>query len=147
MTHHESVIATFGRLLIAAIFLFSGVGKILAPTMTQAYIAAAALPLPLAAYLIAIVVEIGGSILLILGFKARLVAMVMATFSVATAFSFHHNFVDPDQQMHFLKNISMAGGLLQVAAFGAGALSLDARLAVPSAQADKSSGSGLLTEL
>jgi len=130
MTHYESAIATFGRLLVAAIFLFSGVGKILAPGMTQGYIASAGLPLPVAAYLIAIIVEIGGSILLIVGFKARWIALGLAIFSVATALSFHYNLADPNQQIHFLKNIAMAGGLLQVVAFGAGPLSIDARLAV-----------------
>jgi putative oxidoreductase len=97
--------------------------------MTQGYIASAGLPLPVAAYVIAIIVEIGGSILLIVGFKARWIALGLAIFSVATALSFHYNFADPNQQMHLLKNIAMAGCLLQVVAFGAGPLSLDARLA------------------
>jgi putative oxidoreductase len=48
-------------------------------------------------------------------------------FSLATAISFHSNFADQNQMIHFLKNVMMAGGLLQIAAFGAGALSLDNR--------------------
>jgi putative oxidoreductase len=130
MNTSAAAIATFGRLLIAVIFLFSGTSKILAPSMTQAYIASAGLPFPIAAYFIAIAIEIGGGILLVLGFKARLIALAVAIFSVATAIGFHHNFADPDQLMHFLKNISMAGGLLQVTAFGGGAFCIDA-LGVP----------------
>jgi len=79
------------------------------------------------AYLIAVVIEVGGGVLLLLGLQTRLAALVMAVFSVATALSFHHDFADQNQMIHFLKNIAMAGGLLQVVAFGAGALSLDGR--------------------
>jgi putative oxidoreductase len=132
MNTGASAIATFGRLLIAVIFLFSGIGKILTSSVTQTYIASAGLPFPIAAYFIAIAIEVGGGILLVLGFKTRLVALAVAIFSVAAALSFHHNFADPDQLIHFLKNISMAGGLLQVTAFGAGAFSVDARLSVAS---------------
>jgi len=65
--------------------------------------------------------------LLIAGYQARLVAMALALFSLVTAFSFHSNFADQDQMFHFLKNVMMAGGLLQIVAFGAGAFSLDNR--------------------
>jgi putative oxidoreductase len=126
MLKQTAPIAALGRLLIALIFLLSGIGKIAAPTAIQGYISAAGLPTPLAAYAIAVVIEVGGGILLVLGFQTRIVALVMAVFTVATAASFHHNFADQD---HFLKNISMTGGLLQVVAFGAGAFSIDGRRA------------------
>jgi putative oxidoreductase len=129
MLKQTASIAAFGRFLIALIFIVSGVGKITTPTAVQSYIAAAGLPVPLAAYVIAIVVEVGGGILLILGFQTRIIALAMAIFTVATAAAFHRNFTDPDQMMHFLKNISMTGGLLQVVAFGAGAFSIDRRRA------------------
>src|SRR5262249_47936461 len=96
-------------------------------TMTQGYIASVGLPLPLVTYLIAIAVEIGGGALLIVGFRTRIVALVLAAFSVVAALAFHTNFGDPDQLIHFLKNIAMTGGLLQVVAFGSGSFSLDAR--------------------
>jgi putative oxidoreductase len=127
MKPYTSSTAAFGRLLIAVIFLMSGLSKIAAPAMTQGYIASAGLPAPMLAYLIAIVIEVGGGVLLVLGLQTRLVALIMAAFCVATALSFHHDFADQNQMIHFLKNIAMAGGLLQVVAFGAGALSLDAR--------------------
>jgi putative oxidoreductase len=115
-----------GRLLIAVIFVLSGVGKLAAPAATQAYIASAGLPAPLLAYLVAVVVELGGGILLVLGYQTRIVAAIMALFTLAAAFSFHTAFGDQNQMIHFLKNIAMVGGMLQVVAFGAGALSLDA---------------------
>ena len=134
MNNQTASIAAFGRLLMGAVFAFSGLGKIMAPTMTQGYIASVGLPLPLAAYLVAILVELGGGLLLIAGFQTRIVATVMAIFTLATAVLFHNNFADQNQMINFLKNIFMIGGLLQVVAFGAGAYSFDARrvqLAVP----------------
>ena len=121
-------VATFGRLLIAGLFLLSGLGKLAAPAMTQAYIASTGLPLPIAGYLVAIVMEIGGGLLLLVGYRTTFVAIGMAVFTLATAVFFHNNFADQNQMIHFLKNVMMAGGLLQIAAFGAGAISLDNRL-------------------
>jgi putative oxidoreductase len=114
-----------GRVLIALLFLLSGFSKITSPAATQAYIASAGLPLPLLGYLAAVIVEVGGSILLILGFQTRIVALVMALFTIAAALSFHHNFGDQNQMIHFFKNIAIIGGLLQIAAFGAGRFVLD----------------------
>jgi len=127
MNKQYAFVATFGRLLIAAIFLVSGLGKIAAPQMTQGYIASAGLPFPLLAYLVAIAIELSGGALLVVGFQSRIVAIVMAFFTLATALSFHHNFADQNQVAHFLKNIAITGGLLQVVAFGAGRLSIDGR--------------------
>jgi putative oxidoreductase len=81
--------------------------------------------LPPLAFVVAVVVELGGGILLIAGYRARVVAIALAVFALATAVSFHSNFADQNQMIHFLKNVMMAGGLLQIAAFGAGALSVD----------------------
>jgi putative oxidoreductase len=85
------------------------------------------LPLPPLAFAVAVAVELGGGILLIAGFRTRLVAAALVLFSLATAVSFHSNFADQNQMIHFLKNVMIAGGLLQIAAFGAGALSIDNR--------------------
>jgi putative oxidoreductase len=129
MNKQYALVATFGRLLLAAIFLVSGLGKTANPQMTQGYIASAGLPFPLLAYFTAIAIEIGGGALLVVGFQSRIVGIVMAVFTVAAALSFHHNFADQDQMAHFLKNIAITGGLLQVVAFGAGSVSIDNRLA------------------
>jgi putative oxidoreductase len=120
-----------GRLLTAAIFIVSGLGKIATPAMTQAYIASAALPMPTLAYLIAIVIEVIGGLFLVIGFHTRAAAAVLAAFVVATALSFHHDFADQNQLIHFLKNIAIVGGLLQIVAFGAGSFSLDNRRTSP----------------
>lgn len=120
-----SLLAAFGRVLIAIMFIFSGLGKIASPEATQGYIAAAGLPLPLLSYLLAIAVEVGGGVLLVIGFQTRIVSLVMAIFTLATAAFFHNDFADQNQMIHFLKNISIAGGLLQISAFGAGAFSID----------------------
>jgi putative oxidoreductase len=117
-----------GRLLIGLPFAMSGLGKLAAYGPTTAMIAAVGLPVPPLAYAVAVAVELGGGLLLLAGYQARLVAIVLALFSIATAVSFHSNFADQNQMIHFLKNVMMAGGLLQIAAFGAGAISLDNRL-------------------
>ncbi|MGH6639149.1 MAG: DoxX family protein [Polaromonas sp.] len=118
-----------GRLMMAAIFVFSAVGKIGAPAMTKGYIASMGLPFPDLVFLLSIAVELGGGLLLAFGFGTRLVALGLAVFSVVTGLVFHHAIGDQNELFHLLKNLAMAGGLLQVAAFGAGAFSLDARRA------------------
>jgi putative oxidoreductase len=80
-----------------------------------------------AGFAVAVAIELGGGLLLIAGYRARYVAVALALFALATAMSFHTNFADQNQMIHFLKNVMMAGGLLQIAAFGAGALSIDNR--------------------
>src|SRR3984893_4513464 len=122
-------VGALGRFLIAALFLISGPAKIATPALTQGFIASAGLPFPLLAYLVAIVIEIGGGILLILGYQSRIVASVMAAYTVAAALGFHRDFADQNAMAHFLKNISITGGLLQIVALGAGTFSIDSRLA------------------
>lgn len=116
-----------GRILLSAIFLLSGVSKISAPAGMVGYIESVGLPFPTLALAVAILVELVGGIALILGYRTRLVAAGLAVFSVATALAFHNQLGDQNQFIHFFKNIAMAGGLLQVVAFGAGRFSLDAR--------------------
>nr|WP_236675687.1 DoxX family protein [Pseudomonas mediterranea] len=125
----SSSVALSGRILLSAIFLLSGVSKIGASAGMIAYIESVGLPFPSLALAIAILVEVGGGIALILGYRTRLVAAGLALFSVATALAFHNQLGDQNQFIHFFKNIAMAGGLLQVVAFGAGRFSLDARRA------------------
>jgi putative oxidoreductase len=118
-----------GRLMIGLPFAMSGLGKLAAYAATTEMISAAGLPLPPLAFAVAVAVELGGGALLIAGYHARSVAIALAVFSLVAAVSFHNDFVDQNQMIHFLKNVMMAGGLLQIAAFGAGALSLDNRRA------------------
>lgn len=120
-----STSALVGRVLLATLFLISGFGKLLAPAATKAYILSAGLPLPDLSYLVAVVVEVGFGLALVLGYRTRAVAAIMAVFTLATAFAFHAHFADQNQMIHFLKNIAITGGLLQVVALGAGSYSLD----------------------
>lgn len=120
------IVPALGRLLLAAIFLMSGLGKLADPAATAAYIASKGLPLPELAAWGASAVEVFGGLLLIAGFQTRLAALALAGFTVAAAVLFHAEFGDRNQMIHFLKNIAIVGGLLQVVAFGAGAFSLDA---------------------
>jgi putative oxidoreductase len=125
MAKHSDTTALAGRILIAVLFLMSGIGKLAAPAMTKGYIAAMGLPAPDLAYLGAVAVEIGGSLLLIAGYKTRIIAAGMAVFTLLTAVFFHRNFADQNQMIHVRKNIAIFGGLLQVVAFGAGRFALD----------------------
>ena len=125
----QGSLALIGRLLLAAMFILSGFGKLGDPSGTIGYIASAGLPLPPVAYAIALVVEIGAGILLVLGYRARWVALILAAFTLASAIGFHTYFADQNQMIHFMKNLAITGGFLQIAAFGAGAFSLDGRTA------------------
>ena len=122
-----STAALIGRLFIAALFLISGYGKAVAAGGTIGYIEAAGLPAPTLAYAVALLVEIVGGLLLVAGYRTRLVAGALAAFTLAAAIGFHADFADQNQFIHFLKNVAIAGGLLQLIAFGAGRFSLDAR--------------------
>src|SRR6476646_9442862 len=116
-----------GRLLIGLPFLMSGVGKLTTYAATTAYIGSVGLPLVPLGWAIAVAFEVGGGLLLVLGFRVREVALGLAVFTLAAAIFFHHDFADRNQMIHFLKNIMIIGGLLQIAHFGAGRYSLDAR--------------------
>lgn len=116
-----------GRSLIGLPFAMGGLSKLAAYGPTTAMIAAAGLPVPPLAFATAVALELGGGLLLIAGYQVRLVATALAVFCFVTAFSFHTNFADQNQMINFLKNVMMAGGLLQIVAFGAGAISLDSR--------------------
>ena len=116
-----------GRILIGLPFMMSGLGKLAAYGPTVGMIAAAGLPLPPLAYLGSVIVELGGGLLLVLGYRVKPVAAIVALFTLAAAVLFHNNLADQNTLFHFLKNIIMVGGLLQIVHFGAGAFSLDSR--------------------
>lgn len=126
-----NLLATAGRLLIAALFILSGFSKIGAAEATQNYIASVGLFFPTLLYLATIVVELGGGVLLLIGYRSKLLSIVLAGFTVATALLFHNDLGDPNQMMHFLKNLAITGGLLQIAAFGGGSVSVGARRTDP----------------
>jgi putative oxidoreductase len=131
-TPYASVASLIGRILIAAFFIPSGIGKIAGFSNTAGYVASAGLPAPAVGVVIAIVVEVLVAGMLLIGWKARWAALVLAVFCLVTAIIFHNYWASPpDQQMmqhiNFYKNCAIAGGLLFVYAFGPGRYSLDER--------------------
>jgi putative oxidoreductase len=121
----SNLAATAGRIALALIFILSGLGKLAALGATKTYIQSTGLPLPEVALSGAIAIELLGGLALAVGLRTRLAALVLAGFSILTAMVFHTQFADQNQMIHFLKNVAIAGGLLQVAALGATAFSLD----------------------
>ncbi len=114
-----------GRILLAQLFLMAGIHKITAYAGTQGYMEAMGVPgmlLPLV-----ILLEVGGGLMLVLGWKARWAAAAMGVFSLASAVIFHHNLADQMQMIMFMKNLSIAGGMFILTVHGAGMLSLDER--------------------
>jgi putative oxidoreductase len=119
-----------GRILIALLFIPAGVSKISGFSGTVGYIASKGLPLPEVLAAGTIVVEVLVALALLVGFKTRWAALILAAFTLLAALLFHNFWAMPaDQQMmqsiNFFKNLAIVGGLLFVAAFGAGPLSLD----------------------
>lgn len=133
MTMNQNAMALVGRILLALMFLIAGIGKIGAGFAgTVGYISSVGLPLPQVAAIGAIIVEIVGSLALIVGWKTRWAALALAIFSVAAALLFHNYWAMPAnqqmmQQIIFMKNLAVAGGLLMLAVAGPGAWSVDRR--------------------
>ena len=130
----QTPLSLLGRLLLAALFLPAGIGKLTGFAGTVGYIASKGLPLPELGAALAVLVEVGGGLALIAGFGTRAAALVLALFTLVASVVFHNYWGVPAdqafmQQLLFFKNIAVVGGLLTVAAWGAGAWSLDARRA------------------
>ena len=121
-----------GRILLSLLFITSGIRKISGFDGTVGYIASKGIPLPQVAAAGTIFVEVVVGIALLIGFKARLSALIIAAFTIVASVIFHNYWAVPAeqvmmQQINFYKNLSIVGGLLFVAAFGAGPLSVDNR--------------------
>jgi putative oxidoreductase len=114
-----------GRALLAALFLIAGIGKIGGYAATATYMASVGVPGALLPMVIA--TEVLGAAAIIVGWKTRLVAFLLAGFALLTAVIFHSNFANQVEMVMFLKNVSIAGGFLLLVANGAGPLSLDHR--------------------
>ncbi|GGC63028.1 DoxX family protein [Undibacterium terreum] len=113
------------RLLMAQIFIIAGFGKLMGFSGTVGYFGSLGLPMPQIVAPLVILVELGGGLALLFGFKTRWVAAVLALFSIATAVIVHMNFADQAQMINFMKNLAMAGGLLLFVRHGAGSPSID----------------------
>lgn len=128
MNQLQAFSALLGRLFLAMIFIQSGLSKMSDYAATQGYMDAMGVSSALLPLVIAL--EVVGGIAIVIGFKARLVALAMAGFSLLSALLFHTNFSDHTQTIMLMKNIAIAGGFLMIVAHGAGAYALDNRNAV-----------------
>jgi putative oxidoreductase len=115
------------RTLVAAIFVRSGITKILGFAGTRGYMAANGIPqtMTLPLLILTIIVEIIGGLCVFLGFKARWGALALFLFLIPATLIFHTNFADQIQTIQFFKNLAIMGGLLMVCAYGSGSLSLE----------------------
>lgn len=126
-TAQQDWMVLLARILLVALFLITGLGKLADPAGTIGYIASVGLPMPTLAYGGAVAVEVLGGLAVLIGFKTRLSALAIAAFSIVAAVAFHNELSDQMQMIMFLKNFSIAGGFLLLAAFGPGRYSLDRR--------------------
>ncbi|MCC7039124.1 MAG: DoxX family protein [Burkholderiales bacterium] len=130
MSFLRDLAALVGRILIAILFIPAGWGKITGFAGTAGYIASKGLPLPSVATVLAILIELGGGLLLVVGYKTRWAALALLVFVLATALVFHPFWNAPaDQAMatsiNFWKNVAIMGGVLYVWAFGPGRIAID----------------------
>ena len=130
----QDALSLAARILFIALFLPAGIGKLTGFDGTVGYIASVGLPLPAVGAALALVVEIAGSLALLAGYGTRIAALVLAAFTLVASFFFHAYWAAPADQAYvaqllFFKNIAVVGGLLALAAHGAGRWSLDARRA------------------
>ena len=122
---NQDLLALFGRILLVILFIFSGVGKITGYEGTSGYMSSHGVPLVSILLPLTIIVELGGAFALILGWFARPVALILFLFLIVITWVFHTT-GDPANNIQLLKNISIMGGMLMLAAHGPGSLSLDA---------------------
>jgi len=127
----KNIVPLLARIFICVIFLFSGFGKIMHPVTTKQFMAAYGMPLTGLFLIGAIIFEIGGGLSLLLGFKARWGAIALVIFLIPTTLIFHTKFSEQMQVIQFMKNLAILGGLLMIAAFGPGEMSLDERTKKP----------------
>lgn len=130
MNASDRVMPLIGRILISVIFILSGLMKLESWSSSAAFLAMKHFPIPSAMLVGAIIVEVLGGLCLLLGFKARIAAFIMFLYLIPTTIVFHNFWAmqgaaRADNHIHFLKNLPIMGGLLMVAAYGPGKLSVD----------------------
>jgi len=128
----SAALSLIGRLMLAAIFIWSGIGKITGFEGLIGAIASKGLPVPQVFAALTIIVEIGGALMLVFGWKARWGAFALAAFTALVTVLFHNFWAVPPaekmmQEIQFMKNVAIIGGLLLVMAFGPGRISVDKR--------------------
>jgi putative oxidoreductase len=125
MDKHKAYLPPLGRLLMSSLFIWDGIRQLRSPSVFAQYFASVHVPLPNVAIWISIPIHLLGGIALLVGFKARWAAALLALICFGTAFGVHLPIGDPDNIIHFYKNLVMTGGFLYVIAYGAGAVSIN----------------------
>lgn len=128
----RDTLALVGRILLAWLFIPAGFGKIAGFAGAVGYATAAGLPMPQVGVALGLLIELVGGIMILVGFQTRWAALALALFTIVAAFFFHNYWAMPEaqqmmQKISFNKNVGITGGLLVLAAFGAGRLSIDGR--------------------
>jgi putative oxidoreductase len=131
-TSLQNAAALAGRILLALLFVISGIGKVTGFSGTSAFMASKGMPMTEVLLVGAIAVELLGGLMLVAGFKARWAALALLLFTIPATIIFHNPAgldaqAAQGQMIHLLKNLSIMGGMLLVAAFGPGAWSVDRR--------------------
>jgi putative oxidoreductase len=126
----DAWLSVVARVLMAQMFIISGWQKLLGYSGTEGYFASLGIPMASVVTPLVILIELGGGLALLLGFKTRWVAAVIALFTLGAALVAHLDFADQAQAINFMKNLAIAGGLLMFVRYGGGAASIDARLAL-----------------
>ena len=119
--------ALAGRVFYASLFVLYGYFKLTGFAGTTGYMTKMGLPAPAVSAALAVIIELGGGLLILIGYQTRLVALGLAIYVFIAALIAHTHFGDPNQLSHFMKNMAVVGGGLMLVAHGAGAYSLDAR--------------------
>lgn len=132
MDNLKTYLAPVGRLLLSSLFIWAGYHKLIDPSGNAQYFASVHIPVPDVAVWVVIIIELIGGLAILVGFKTRWAAVVLAIFCLVTAFGVHlvsamnsEGMAQVNQMVHFYKNLVMAGGFLYVVAYGAGTLSVD----------------------
>ena len=127
MDNLRTYLPPLGRLLMSSLFVWDGIRQLLSPSVFAQYFASVHVPLPNVAIWISIPIHLLGGMALLVGFKTRWAAALLALLCVGAAFGVHLPIGDQDNMIHFYKNLVMTGGFLYVIAFGAGAVSIDGK--------------------
>jgi len=123
----QGAVLLAGRALLSIMFILGGFSKLTAIGGTAAWFGSIGLPMPMVTAVLVGVVELVGGLAILVGYRTRLAAFVLAAFTIAATAIAHLDLADQVQQLFFMKNLAITGGFLVLAAFGAGSLSLDAR--------------------
>lgn len=127
MDNLKTYLPPLGRLLMSSLFIWDGILQLRSPSGFAQYLASTHVPVPNVTIWISVIIHLLGGMALLVGFKTRWAAALLALVSVGTAFGVHLPIGDQDNMIHFFKNLVMTGGFLYVIAFGAGAVSIDGK--------------------